>query len=316
MISAYKSTYRQGSSFIFAPKREMSVRLICRIRSALTAINPTALVHVRGVTSRAAFVPTSNVPLHKKVIEAVRNHAQNPGRIALINADGEEQNLTYKALLYQTEAAASYLCKEGFTKGDVACFVMSNSTAFVVSHLGVMRSGGVVTTASPFTSLAALEHQLRDSKASLVFTDESILPRVMLAVNECSNVKKIICVRSTTSSADLPEGVVDFKTLIRGPVDEFETHNKQRSFELTEPGSPRRNLMSQTVHVLGGLSRSHAISDICSSDLAILPYTYTSSFLMVLRKALKSPKAVHDAMITSIADKAIHDSEIGGKVAK
>ncbi|PIO77218.1 hypothetical protein TELCIR_00671 [Teladorsagia circumcincta] len=132
---------------------------------------------------------------------------------------------------------------------------MSNSTAFVVSHLGVLKCGGIVTSASPSGSQglttvlrktakiepehrfpADLEHQLRDSKASVVFTEESFLPRVILAVYECSNVKKIICARSWASSAALPEGVVDFKKLIAGPVTEVESQNS-------------------------------------SSDLAVLPYT-------------------------------------------
>ncbi|KAK6044562.1 hypothetical protein COOONC_17933, partial [Cooperia oncophora] len=142
-----------------------------------------------------------------------------------ISSDSEEENLTFKALLYQIEATASYLSKNGFESGNVACFVMSNSTAFAVSHLGVLKCGGIITSANPSISQADLEHQLQDSKASLVFTEESILPRVLMAANNCASVKKIICTRSWASNAALPEGVVDFKSLITGPVYEGESHS-------------------------------------------------------------------------------------------
>ncbi|VDO49284.1 unnamed protein product [Haemonchus placei] len=40
----------------------------------------------------------------------------------------------------------------GFAKGDVALFVMDNSPAFAVSHLGVLKCGGTITSASPSSS--------------------------------------------------------------------------------------------------------------------------------------------------------------------
>nr|CDJ88125.1 AMP-dependent synthetase ligase domain containing protein [Haemonchus contortus] len=211
----------------------MLARWCCRLRSILTEVNAVTLIHVRGA---AASFAASNLPLHEKVIGAIRCHAEDPGKIALISPDCEAEILTYRDLLHQTEATASYLSENGFAKGDVALFVMENSSTFAVSHLGVLKCGGTITSASPSSSRAALEHQIRDSKASLIFTEEAILPRVMLAAQECCNVKKIVCERSSPSDSALPERVEDFKNVIDGPVNKVDIHTS-------------------------------------SSDLAVLPYT-------------------------------------------
>ncbi|EYB85924.1 hypothetical protein Y032_0288g1479 [Ancylostoma ceylanicum] len=181
-------------------------------------------------TSRLPLVALSDVPLHEKVIEAMRVHAENPTKIALVSGDGNFDKLTYKKLLYQTEAAASFLSKGGFGREDVACLVLSNSSAFISSHLAVLKCGGIVTTADITTPQGDLEHQIRNTSTSIIFTEEEILNKVLQVSNNCRNVKAIFCVRSSSATEKLPDGVIDFKSVIAGPTgqvknDEYEPNN-------------------------------------------------------------------------------------------
>ncbi|WKX89150.1 hypothetical protein Q1695_008644 [Nippostrongylus brasiliensis] len=217
-------------------------------------------------------VEASTVPLHEKVIAAIRTHAQNPARIALISSDSDDETLTFKALLYQTEAVASYLSQKGFLKNEVACFVLSNSTAFVPAHLAVMKCGGIVTSSSLCDSGDTLQRQIEDSKASVVFTDEHHLPEVLAASEKCSSLENIICVRNYSTDGALPEGVVDFRKIISGPV--------------TDVHSGRS-----------------------SDDLAVLPYTTvengTSSVMMLTHQNVSTAVDIYQRYMERIAKRVL-----------
>ncbi|VDO81763.1 unnamed protein product [Heligmosomoides polygyrus] len=172
---------------------------------------------------------------------------------------------------------------------------MSNSTAFVVSHLGVLKSGGVVTCATSsctqglFTDMeAALEHQIQDSKAKLVVTEEDILPKVMLAVKQCPNVKEIVCARNLTSVDSLPDSVVDFRKLSTGPVNDVPAESGKPLGLLSmvneeDPGFISRNdivekvLMTEANRERLSDSQSRSLVRVTDSNgLAVLPYSDVS----------------------------------------
>ncbi|CAJ0606269.1 unnamed protein product [Cylicocyclus nassatus] len=178
------------------------------------------LLRMKTLTSRFPAVAVSKGPFHEKVMDAMREHAENPSKIALICGDGRAENLTYKELLYQTEAAASYLFRGGFGRDEVACLVMSNSPAFVISHLAVMKCGGVVTTTDTSVSAEDLEQQISETEASVVFTDEEALDTV-LPLAQKYDLKKVICVRSPCATGPLPDGVINFQKLVLGPASEI-----------------------------------------------------------------------------------------------
>ncbi|GMR37089.1 hypothetical protein PMAYCL1PPCAC_07284, partial [Pristionchus mayeri] len=60
-----------------------------------------------------------------------------------------------------------------------------------------------------------LEKQFRDSGCTIVFTSENLLQKVMEATKKCSDMKVIICVRS--SDSPLPDGIIDFNLAISHP---------------------------------------------------------------------------------------------------
>ncbi|VDL77826.1 unnamed protein product [Nippostrongylus brasiliensis] len=186
------------------------------------------------------------------------------GTVCKISSDSDDETLTFKALLYQTEAVASYLSQKGFLKNEVACFVLSNSTAFVPAHLAVMKCGGIVTSSSLCDS--------GDSKASVVFTDEHHLPEVLAASEKCSSLENIICVRNYSTDGALPEGVVDFRKIISGPV--------------TDVHSGRS-----------------------SDDLAVLPYTTvengTSSVMMLTHQNVSTAVDIYQRYMERIAKRVL-----------
>ncbi|KAK6732345.1 hypothetical protein RB195_016621 [Necator americanus] len=188
--------------------------------------NPGTLTSIRTKVWAPRFPPVqpSDVPLYDKVVDAMRVHAENPTKIALMSGDGEADPITYKELLFQTEAAASFLSKCGIRR-EVACLVMSNSPAFIASHLSVLKCGGLVTVAKTSASRADLEQQIKETNSSFIFTDEDALDKLLRVAENCSNVKTIFCVRRTLSRNKLPKGVVDFKRVIAGPITETKNEN-------------------------------------------------------------------------------------------
>ncbi|EPB68084.1 AMP-binding enzyme [Ancylostoma ceylanicum] len=123
------------------------------------------------------------------------------------------------------------MSSSGFGREDVACLVLSNSSAFISSHLAVLKCGGIVTTADITTPQGDLEHQIRNTSTSIIFTEEEILNKVLQVSNNCRNVKAIFCVRSSSATEKLPDGVIDFKSVIAGPTgqvknDEYESVTK------------------------------------------------------------------------------------------
>ncbi|RCN50849.1 hypothetical protein ANCCAN_03067 [Ancylostoma caninum] len=147
-----------------------------------------------------------------------------------VSGDGYFHKLTYKQLLHETEAAASFLSKGGFGREDVACLVLSNSPAFIASHLAVLKCGGIVTTANITIPQGDLAQQIRNTSTSIIFTEEEVLDKVMQIATSCPNVKTIFCVRSSSATGKLPVGVIDFKNVIAGPV----SHTKNEDNEPTD----------------------------------------------------------------------------------
>ncbi|ETN86928.1 hypothetical protein NECAME_05774 [Necator americanus] len=67
---------------------------------------------------------------------------------------------------------------------------MSNSPAFIASHLSVLRCGGLVTVAKTSASRADLEQQIKETNSSFIFTDEDALDKLLRVAENCSNVKE------------------------------------------------------------------------------------------------------------------------------
>jgi acyl-CoA synthetase (AMP-forming)/AMP-acid ligase II len=78
--------------------------------------------------------------------------------------------ITYAELDTATRALAAGLAARGFAPGDALAIYMPNLPEYAVAFHGVARAGGRATTVNPLYTARELEHQLRDSGASVLLT--------------------------------------------------------------------------------------------------------------------------------------------------
>ncbi|MDQ3573033.1 MAG: AMP-binding protein, partial [Actinomycetota bacterium] len=100
------------------------------------------------------------------VFEHAADFADKPALI-----DGPSgRTITYAQLDQATRALAAGLAARGFGAGDALAIYLPNLPEYAVAFHGVARAGGKATTANPLYTARELEHQLRDSGASILLT--------------------------------------------------------------------------------------------------------------------------------------------------
>jgi len=80
------------------------------------------------------------------------------------------QGYTYAELATAVDRLAAGLAERGLGVGDVIALMSPNIPEFPIVFLGALRAGVSVTTPNPLYQRDELAHQLRDSRARLLFT--------------------------------------------------------------------------------------------------------------------------------------------------
>ena len=112
----------------------------------------------------ALQIPTSEVSAF--VLERAAALGSKPALI-----DGPSgRTVTYAELDGAVRALASGLAARGFAPSDALAVYMPNLPEYAIAFHGVARAGGRCTTANPLYTARELQHQLTDSKASLLLT--------------------------------------------------------------------------------------------------------------------------------------------------
>jgi len=104
------------------------------------------------------------------VTSFVLEHAAEFGEKPALIDGPTGRTITYAALDQATRALAAGLAARGFGAGDALAIFMPNLPEYAVAFHGVARTGGKATTANPLYTARELEHQLRDSGASILLT--------------------------------------------------------------------------------------------------------------------------------------------------
>jgi acyl-CoA synthetase (AMP-forming)/AMP-acid ligase II len=103
-------------------------------------------------------------------------------RIAAIDGTSGVET-TYRALRDQIDALAGALAARGIGVGDVVAVHAPNVPAFAAVFHGVLRSGATATTINVLATAVDIASQLRDSKATLMFTVSALLPQASEAAD-------------------------------------------------------------------------------------------------------------------------------------
>jgi long-chain acyl-CoA synthetase len=99
--------------------------------------------------------------------QACKTHAD---KVAYISMGA---TMTYRELDAQSRAFAGWLQSRGVAKGDRVALMMPNLLQYPVALFGVLRAGCVVVNCNPLYTPRELEHQLKDSVATVIVVVEN-----------------------------------------------------------------------------------------------------------------------------------------------
>jgi len=86
--------------------------------------------------------------------------------------------LTYSELDMLTNKLAGGLRNLGIQAGDRIMLFLPNSLEWVIGYYGILKAGSTVSTANPLYRQAELRHQLKDTEATAIVTNENLYPLV------------------------------------------------------------------------------------------------------------------------------------------
>lgn len=87
------------------------------------------------------------------------------------------RNMTYAEVDEASSRLASALAGLGVNKGDRVAIMLPNTPQFVISYFGILKAGGVVVPCSMLYTPSELEHQLRDSGATIVIGLKDVITK-------------------------------------------------------------------------------------------------------------------------------------------
>jgi len=99
--------------------------------------------------------------------------------------------LIYRELDELTSKLAAALNELGIKKGDRVVLFLPNGLEFVIGYYGILKAGGTVTPVNPLYKGEELKHQLNDSEAIAIITNETSYPTVKEIKDE-TKLKAII----------------------------------------------------------------------------------------------------------------------------
>jgi long-chain acyl-CoA synthetase len=110
--------------------------------------------------------------------------------------------VTFAELDIYSNRFADMLIKNGLKKGDVVGINLPNIPEYVISWLGILKAGCVVSGVSPLLSPEEMQYQLNDSKAKGLVTLDAIFAGRLVKIE--SNLPELKVVVATSVGGFLP----------------------------------------------------------------------------------------------------------------
>jgi acyl-CoA synthetase (AMP-forming)/AMP-acid ligase II len=121
------------------------------------------------------------------------------------------RTVTYAKLERSIRAVAAGLAERGFGPGGTVAVYMPNLPEYAIAFHGTARAGGRATTANPLYTARELEHQLRDSGATMLVTVPPFLD-VAREAADAAGVEDVFVIGEA-------EGAIPITELLRDPAD-------------------------------------------------------------------------------------------------
>ena len=123
-----------------------------------------------------------------------------------------EEKLTIKELISRANIVALGLVKYGIIKDDLFFIHGLNSIEYAVTLLAIFFLGNAITTSKPANNVYEVRNQIEKSKASVLFTANSLASIVKKAIDEMKekqNIKLKFCFDGKV------EGFLSYETLLK-----------------------------------------------------------------------------------------------------
>lgn len=124
--------------------------------------------------------------------------AEGNQKPALIFADldGNEESVTYDAMMRRSNQVANLLSDLGLEKGDRVMLMMDTSVEIFELFLGIMKAGGAIIPASTLLSPADVSDRIVRGDVKFVVAHQKYINRVDEAGEALFRLKGLICVKS------------------------------------------------------------------------------------------------------------------------
>lgn len=116
--------------------------------------------------------------------EFVFQHFDKYGDRMAIKDSATEKSYTFREIRDLSRSFASGLIKKGFKKGDVFALFLPNLPEYPIVFFGILKAGGVVTSANPLFTTEELAKQLKLADAKWILTAPQLVHRAREAAQE------------------------------------------------------------------------------------------------------------------------------------
>lgn len=199
----------------------------------------------------AEITPNETVTAVSLFNEAVARYADKTAYISM------GASMRYSELDQLANQFAGYLQSIGFAKGDRVAIMMPNVLQYPVALFGTLRAGGVVVNCNPLYTPRELEHQLKDSGASVI----------VILENFANTLEKVIAQTEVRHVVVTPLG--EMLGGLKGPLVNFVV---RRVKKMVPPWSIP-NAISMTEVLRRGKGAGFKSPQIGAKDIAFLQYT-------------------------------------------
>ena len=192
-------------------------------------------------------------------------HSEN-STFLLHKVEEKWEEISYKHVLDQADAIASYFLDMGVQKGDRLALIIENSVDYVYYDQALQQIGGVNVSIYPTLTEQEVSYILKDSGARTILVGNTFLLRKILKIaNDCPKLQRIIPVfddfEKYTVGLKLKAKVLSFKHLIEkgyNKVTVFKTELNKRRAEVLPTDLSSLIYTSGTTGIPKGVMLTHA----------------------------------------------------------
>ena len=198
--------------------------------------------------------------------------------------------ISYSELDQYAGALAAWLQTEGVKKGDRVALMMPNLMQYPVSLYAVLRAGAVIVNTNPLYTPNELEHQLRDSGATVIIVAENFVHTLEKVIDRTA-IRHVI----VTGIGDMLGGLKGVVTNlvvrhVKKMVPRWTLPNTTRFNDAIKQGSQRSFNPPELAHAdiaclqyTGGttgvakgtiLTHGNLVSNLCQAHAWVLPHTH------------------------------------------